>query len=195
MHYEREIRQKGFQRVAGVDEAGRGPMAGPVVAAACHIPEGILFKGVNDSKQISADLRAELYEQITTHSDVSFGVSIVGPEIIDEINILQASIRAMIQAVDQMPHPPDFLLVDGLKLPHPIHPCLKLVKGDALSYSIAAASIIAKVTRDRLMLELHQLYPQYGFDQHKGYGTAHHREMYKKHGPSPVHRKTFSFKE
>lgn len=194
LRFEREAQQQGYKCVVGVDEAGRGPMAGPVVAAACHIPDGVFIPGINDSKQLTAESREEIYSKLSAHPDVSYSVGIIDHQIIDEINILQASIKAMIEAVDAIKVTVDYLLVDGLKLPHPVHPSLKIIKGDSLSYSIAAASIVAKVTRDRIMKEYHELYPEYGFDQHKGYGTAKHREALEKYGPSPIHRRSFSFK-
>lgn len=187
--YEREVRSQGFQMIAGVDEAGRGPLAGPVVAAACIIPDGLYFRYINDSKQLPVELREALYFDLVNHADVRYGVGIVCQKEIDRINIYQATIVAMQQAVAALT--PDYLLVDGLKLPHPTLPCMKLIQGDALSQSIAAASIIAKVTRDRLMTEYDNEWPQYGFKQHKGYSTPQHLAALKEHGPCPLHR--FSF--
>lgn len=190
LRYEEAARRLGYRFIAGVDEAGRGPLAGPVVAAACSIPEGIFFPGINDSKQLTAKQRASLFKEITTHPDVVYGVGIVSHEVIDQINILQASIKAMIDAVEALKIAPDYLLVDGLKLPHPT-PSEKIIKGDAKSQSIAAASIIAKETRDGLMETYHEKWPHYGFDRHKGYGTKKHVEAIRKHGPCPIHRSTF----
>jgi ribonuclease HII len=191
LEYEKAAEQQGYQLVAGIDEAGRGPLAGPVVAAACIIPCDLLFPGVNDSKQLSADVRAELFQKITGDSRVYYGVGIVSHQEIDRINIYQATIVAMLQAIAGLPCKPDFLLVDGLQLPHPTIPCQKIIQGDCKSHSIAAASIIAKVTRDRMMVALHQQWPSYGFDQHKGYATRQHVEAIKKWGPCPIHRLSF----
>lgn len=190
--FEEEARQQGFQLVAGIDEAGRGPLAGPVVAAACLIPQGFLISGVNDSKQLTAEERFELYERITQNEDILYGVGIVDALIIDKINIFQATVTAMLAAVANLKTSPDYLLVDGLKLNHPLIPSRKIIKGDAKSQSIAAASIIAKETRDRLMKEYHQKWPVYGFDQHKGYATEMHMNALLAHGICPIHRLTFA---
>ncbi|WP_284452493.1 ribonuclease HII [Parachlamydia acanthamoebae] len=189
--YEEKARRQGYKLVAGVDEAGRGPLAGPVVAAACILPPRFRVPGVNDSKKLTPQKRAQLFQEITTHPKVIYGVGIVATEIIDTINILQATIQAMLDAVNQLSSQPQALLVDGLQLPHPIIPCQKLIHGDSLSLCIAAASIIAKETRDRLMVELDQQWPAYGFAQHKGYGTQQHLDALREHGPCPIHRKTF----
>lgn len=190
--YERKFRTQGFQCIAGIDEAGRGPLAGPVVAAACVIPEGIVIPGVNDSKKLTPKTRAEIFESIVSDSRIQYGVGIVSVEEIDRINILQATIQAMLQAVVALDLKPDVLLVDGLKLPHPSVFVEKIIKGDAKSQSIAAASIIAKETRDGLMEEIDAKWPGYGFKRHKGYGTAFHLEALKRLGPCPLHRKTFA---
>lgn len=190
--YERAAIAQGYQSIAGLDEAGRGCLAGPVVAGACLLPIGLKIPGVNDSKQLSAEKRDSLYEILINHPDIHTAVGIVEPEEIDRINIFQATIVAMLRAVDGLKISPDYLLVDGLKLPHQTLPCLKIIKGDTLSMSIAAASIIAKVTRDRLMIdEYHQKYPQYAFNQHKGYSTARHLEALNQHGPCPIHRRSY----
>lgn len=193
LHFEQEARRKGFTRIAGIDEAGRGPLAGPVVAACCYIPEGVLLPGVNDSKQLSPAKRAQLFEQITTCPQIVYQVGIVSHQTIDDINIYQATIQAMLEAVDGLAVRVclDYLLVDGMNLPHPSIPCQRIVKGDTLSQSIAAASIVAKETRDQLMLQYHLQWPQYGFDRHKGYGTALHLEALEKYGPCPIHRQSF----
>lgn len=189
--YEHDALKKGFRRIAGIDEAGRGPLAGPVVAAAALLPfDDLRIEGINDSKQLSPKTRERLFEEIMSDTRILYGIGIVYPKEIDEINIYQATIRAMLKAVSQLKPQPDILLVDGLALPHTI-PCLKIIKGDELSLSIAAASIIAKVTRDRLMQDIHHHYPDYGFDQHKGYGTAKHMEAIATHGPCEWHRMTF----
>lgn len=190
-HFERSARQHGFHVIAGVDEAGRGPLAGPVVAAACIIPDDHFFAGIDDSKKLTALERLRLFEEITNDERISYGVGIVDSDEIDRVNILQASIQAMIQAIACLTQVPDILLVDGMYLPHVTIPSQKIVKGDSLSQSIAAASIIAKETRDMLMAGLDKEWPHYGFAQHKGYGTAQHLEALSKHGPCPIHRKTF----
>lgn len=189
--FEREARAAGFTHIAGVDEAGRGPLAGPVVAAACSMPEHTLIPGINDSKKLTPKQRLTLFNILTTHPNINFGIGIVSPKEIDRINILQATIVAMNQAIDNLTKKPEFLLVDGLQIPsHPI-PNRKIIKGDSRCYLIAAASIIAKETRDKLMLEYHEKWPQYGFDKHKGYGTQQHRNNIQQHGPCPIHRMTF----
>jgi ribonuclease HII len=192
--FERAERQAGHQTVAGVDEAGRGPLAGPVVAAACVIPEGLYFAGVNDSKQLCAGQRADLYQQLTQDPRVQFGIGFVHADEIDRINIYQATIRAMCQAVQSLVIQPQVLLVDGLALPYPNVAVRKVIGGDALCYCIAAASILAKEYRDRLMVEYHQQWPVYGFNRHKGYATEEHRRILLEQGPCPIHRLTFEVK-
>lgn len=191
MAFERAARQRGCRHVAGVDEAGRGCLAGPVVAGACIIPETIWIAGINDSKQLTHERREQLFQQLIDHPDIHIGIGIVHAEEIDRINIYQASILAMLKAVEALPIQPDYLLVDGLKLPHPTIPGEKIIKGDTLSQSIAAGSIAAKVTRDRMMVDYHAKYPQYGFDRHKGYGTEIHIDSLNTYGPCPIHRKTY----
>lgn len=190
--YEREARSQGFKAIAGIDEAGRGPLAGPVMAAACVIPEGLYFRHINDSKQLSAEMREQIFEELINHAEVSFAVGVICQSEIDRINIFQATICAMLQAVAGLSLIPDYLLVDGLQLPHPRIPSLKLIKGDAISQSIAAASVIAKVTRDRFMVENDARWPQYGFKKHKGYGTPQHLAALAEHGPCPLHRFSFA---
>lgn len=189
--YEIAAQQQGHTVIAGVDEAGRGPLAGPVVAAACIIPMDLLIAGIDDSKKLSPKKRQSLFEQLTKDHRIYFGVGIVSHEEIDRINILQASIQAMLLAVAQLTNKPTYLLVDGLKLPHPTIPSEKILQGDQRSYNIAAASIIAKETRDRLMEEEHKKWPDYGFDKNKGYGTEYHLAALAKHGPCPIHRRSF----
>ncbi|SPN73285.1 Ribonuclease HII,ribonuclease HII,ribonuclease HII,Ribonuclease HII [Chlamydia serpentis] len=191
MTFENEVASEGFSLIAGVDEAGRGPLAGPVVAGACVLPRGTVFPGINDSKKLTPKERAKIRETLVQDPKVFFGIGVVSVERIDQINILEATKEAMIEAISSLSILPDFLLVDGLYLSHVI-PCKKIVRGDARSASIAAASILAKEYRDELMLKLHELYPQYGFDRHKGYGTTFHLEAIRRYGPSPCHRKTFS---
>lgn len=191
MKFERAAFKQGFKFIAGVDEAGRGPLAGPVVSAACILPKKCFIPGVDDSKKLTAQQRHDLFEKITTDSSIIYAIGVVSPEEIDRINILQATIASMLQAIAKLPSLPDMLLVDGLHLSHTTVPCQKIIKGDQQSQSIAAASIIAKETRDRMMKMYHMEWPQYGFDRHKGYGTADHYKALESHGPCPIHRKSF----
>ena len=192
LRHERELRKAGVEIIAGIDEAGRGPLAGPVVAAAVILPEGFRHKKLNDSKQLSAAVREAIYCELTAEgSGVTWTVSIAGNEEIDRINILRATHEAMRRAVTTLPVTPQHALIDGLPVrPFPV-PSTALVGGDAQSLSIAAASVLAKVTRDRIMLEMDALYPVYQFSQHKGYGTAAHLAMLRAHGPCPIHRRSF----
>ncbi len=188
--------QQGYSFVAGLDEAGRGCLAGPVVAAAVILPlhnedPAIPFAGVRDSKQLTASARERLYETIMQHA-LAVGVGIGSVALIDERNILQATKYAMRSALTQLLTPPQALLLDALLLPDVPLPQRSIIKGDASCLSIAAASIIAKVTRDRLMLELHEQYPAYGFNQHKGYGTPAHLAALQIHGITPHHRLSFA---
>jgi ribonuclease HII len=188
--YEDEAAASGCVRIAGIDEAGRGPLAGPVVAAAVVLPYHRQFRELNDSKLLNQRTRERLFDAIMSCT-LGVGVGIVSAETIDRINIYQATRLAMTTAVGQISPPPDFLLIDGplsLDLTVGQRP---IVKGDRLSVSVAAASIVAKVTRDRLMVELHRQYPQYGFHEHKGYPTKAHKEAICRYGPSPVHRRCF----
>ncbi|MEF9497518.1 ribonuclease HII [Chlamydia sp. 04-14] len=189
--FEEEVFDEGFSIIAGVDEVGRGPLAGPVVAGACILPRGKIFAGVNDSKKLTPKERAKIRDILLNDPDVCYGIGVVSVERIDEINILEATKEAMAKAIASLSVYPDFLLIDGLHLPHKI-PCKKIIKGDSKSASIAAASIIAKEYRDDLMRELHQRYPEYGFDKHKGYGTAAHLAALKAFGPCDCHRKSFA---
>lgn len=186
--YEKKARLSGYNLVAGVDEAGRGPLAGPVVAACCFIPLDVIFPGINDSKKLSSQQRADFYHQITLTPGAVYGIGIVESFIIDKINILQATMKAMQLAIFHMPIQPDYLLVDGNKLPSLDIPAQALIGGDSLSQSIMAAAILAKYTRDQIMLKAHRFWPSYGFDKHKGYGTPHHLEKLREHGTSPIHR-------
>ncbi len=188
--YEKLAVQEGFCTVCGIDEAGRGPLAGPVFAAAVILPAGCTIKGINDSKKLSPKKREALFDEIEAGA-VSYGIGFATEEEIDEINILQATFRAMKRAFDALKILPDLALVDGNRMPTLGVETRTIVRGDALSASIAAASILAKVSRDRLMRQVDEIYPQYGFAKHKGYGTAYHVEMLKKYGPCPVHRRTF----
>ena len=187
---ERQLRQEGFSFVAGVDEAGRGPLAGPVTAAAVILPADVEeLPGVFDSKQLKEGERDELFAGLYAVPGIRISVASATPEEIDRLNILRATHEAMRRAVAGLKEA-DFVLVDGLPVQF-LLPSKNIIKGDAKCASIAAASIIAKVTRDREMMKLDELYPQYGFARHKGYGTAEHLEALKKYGPSPVHRKSF----
>ncbi len=188
--YELNAKNKGYKAVCGVDEAGRGPLAGPVFAAAVILPEGCEIEGLNDSKKLSEKKREALFDVIKEKA-VSWSVASVDEKVIDEINILQATYLAMKNAVEGLDVPADYALIDGNRLPPlPING-ETVVKGDAKSMSIAAASIIAKVSRDRFMLEIDKKYPQYHFSKHKGYGTKLHYEMLTEHGISDCHRLTF----
>lgn len=189
--YEKKAYLQGYRVIAGLDEAGRGPLAGPVVAAACILPRGLLIAGVNDSKKLAPKVRERLFHRLTTDPTVIYGIGIIESEEIDRINIYQATIQAMWQAVDKLSKTPDYLLIDGMGLTHASIPCQKIIKGDQLSLSIAAASIIAKETRDQLMRNYHDKWPVFGFDQHKGYGTEKHLEALDRHGPCPIHRLSF----
>lgn len=188
---EAAVRSRGFQQVVGVDEAGRGPLAGPVVAAACLIAEDLFFPGINDSKVLAPQKREELFEQLRIKT--TYGIGIISHEVIDSINILQATHQAMREAVAQLPFTPDYILVDGRPVDFGGIPSEGVIKGDSRSQAIAAASILAKVTRDRIMLYYHEQYPEYGFDEHKGYGTEKHLQMLAKYGPSPIHRRSFKW--
>lgn len=199
--YENKLVSSNFQRICGVDEVGRGPLAGPVAAAAIIISAELFkdpskFKGINDSKKLSVKSREKWYEILTKCEKIKWGAGIVSEKIIDEINILEATKLAMAEALKKMVRRPadmpDFLLIDGnFTLDIPDLNQKAIPRGDAKVISIAAASIIAKVTRDRLMRQYHEDYPEYGFDKHKGYGTAVHIEMIRKYGPCPIHRRSF----
>ncbi len=191
LRYERKAQQGGARIIAGIDEAGRGPLAGPVVAGAVILPQGFRHKTLTDSKQLSEPQREAIYAELTAREDVTWAVGISSVEVIEHYNILRATWRAMQLALDTLKVRPDHVLVDGLRVPLIGVKQTAIVKGDCKSFSIAAASVMAKVTRDRLMLELHEQYPQYNFAQHKGYGTPEHLAALEKYGPSPVHRKTF----
>ncbi len=182
--------QEDIEHIAGVDEAGRGPLAGPVVAAAVIFEPYYYIEGVTDSKKLSAKQRDYFFEIIIQNA-LSYGIGIVDNREIDRINIRRATFKAMRIAIGSLHINPQYLLIDGEELPDKIYPQEAIVKGDFRCFTIAAASIIAKVTRDRMLMEYDQQYPQYGFSRHKGYGTAFHREMIKKWGPCPLHRQSF----
>ncbi len=188
--FEKKSIQKGFSRVAGIDEAGRGPLAGPVVSAAVILPSSFPVSDVKDSKKLTPKKRSYLYEKIYEHA-VSIGIGIVDSTEIDRINILQASLLSMAISVENLKPQPDYLLIDGkFKIPS-VLPQEPIVMGDSLSISIAAASIVAKVTRDRLMEIYHIDYPEFGFARHKGYPTRAHKEAIREFGPCPIHRRSF----
>ncbi|CAM6125501.1 unnamed protein product [Calypogeia fissa] len=197
---EAELWEMGFQHIAGVDEAGSGPLAGPVVAAACIIPSSITIEGINDSKKLSAVKREELYWKLTSTPGISFAVQVIDAGTIDEVNILQATMQAMVGCVEKLQNAaeglswPDYILVDGNRLPEGFskEKARSVVKGDATCHVIAAASILAKVTRDRLMINYDKKWPLYGFKDHKGYGTAGHIAALLKHGPCDIHRRSFA---
>jgi len=191
LKHENALRKRGLRWIAGIDEAGRGPLAGPVVAAAVILPERFRHALIDDSKKLTACQREEIYATLTARPDVCWAVSVVGHEEIDRVNILRASHEAMRRAVQALARPPQHALIDGLPVrPFPI-PHTALVRGDGQCKSIAAASILAKVTRDRIMVRLDAEYPDYAFARHKGYCTELHLERLKAHGPCPIHRKTF----
>ena len=189
--YEQAAKDKGFRVIAGIDEAGRGPLAGPVSAAAVVLPEGFVCERLDDSKKLSEKARESLFAEITGNSAVKWGHVFVGAKEIDEINILKATHLAMAQAVACLPNC-DYALIDGRPVKDFPLPSEGIVKGDGKSLSIAAASIIAKVMRDRLMREMDGKYPEYGFAKHKGYGTKVHLEALRAHGPCPIHRRSFA---
>lgn len=189
--FERAARLCGYRRIAGIDEAGRGPLAGPVVAAAVVLPVRCRLSGIDDSKQLSEGERARLYAAILEHA-VGMGIGSADVGEIDRLNILEATKLAMRRAIDQLTPPPDYLLIDAVMLPGIGIPQRPIIKGDSLSFSIAAASIIAKVTRDRLMAEYHDMFPEYDFLSHKGYGTREHLQRLARHGPCSIHRRTFT---
>lgn len=187
---EQEQNDAGYENVCGVDEAGRGPLCGPVVAAACILPMGLVIEGLNDSKKLTPKKRDALYDYICENA-ISYCIAEASVAEIDELNILEATLLAMRRAIAGLSVPADFALIDGNVARDFQIPARAIVKGDATSPSIAAASILAKVTRDRQCEELDRLYPQYGIAKHKGYGTKVHMDALREHGPSPIHRKQF----
>jgi ribonuclease HII len=192
LKHENTLRASGFRVIAGVDEAGRGPLAGPVCVAAVVLPENFRHRVLNDSKQLNESTRERLYEEITGDDRIRWHCVCIDVAVIDRINILQATWEGMRSAAMALDPKPDAVLIDGKPVKqYPLHH-VALVKGDSLSYSIAAASIIAKVTRDRLMVALAQAHPEYGFECHKGYPTPAHLAALRKHGPCPHHRRTFA---
>lgn len=190
LEFEKEAITKGYKAVCGVDEAGRGPLAGPVCAAAVILPEGVIIDGVNDSKKLSEKKREALFDVIREQS-LAYSIAYATVDEIEEINILNATMLAMKRAVEGLSVKADYAMIDGNRLPKLAIDSECIVKGDAKSMSIACASILAKVSRDRLLYKYAEEYPMYGFDKHKGYGTAAHREAILKYGPCPYHRKSF----
>lgn len=190
LEFEKEALAKGYKAVCGVDEAGRGPLAGPVCAAAVILPEGVVIDGVNDSKKLSEKKRESLFDVIREQA-LSYSIAYATVDEIEEINILNATMLAMRRAIDGLDIKADYAMIDGNKIPPIDIDAECIVKGDAKSMSIACASILAKVSRDRLLYKYAEEYPMYGFDKHKGYGTAAHREAILKYGPCPYHRKSF----
>lgn len=190
LEFEKEALAKGYKSVCGVDEAGRGPLAGPVCAAAVILPEGVIIDGVNDSKKLSEKKRESLFDVIREQA-MSYSIAYATVDEIEEINILNATMLAMRRAIDGLEIKADYAMIDGNKIPPLDIDAECIVKGDAKSMSIACASILAKVSRDRLLYKYAEEYPMYGFDKHKGYGTKVHREAILKYGPCPYHRKSF----
>ncbi len=190
-NYENELREKGFKYICGIDEAGRGPLAGPVVVASVILPENSMIEGINDSKKVSEKKREKLYDLIIEEA-ISYGVGIIGQDEIDDINILNATKKGLTLSLQELTKRPDLIIVDALSKINTLGiPYESIIKGDAKCYSISAASIIAKVTRDRIMREWDKVFPQYGFATHKGYGTSAHINAIKEYGICPIHRKTF----
>ena len=188
---ENKLYSEKIKYIAGIDEAGRGPLAGPVVVACVILPKDSMIEGVNDSKKVSEKKREKIYDEIVNEA-ISYGVGIVSEKRIDEINILNATKEALTMAISEMKIKPDIILVDALQNINTLGiPYKSIIKGDAKEYSIAAASIIAKVTRDRIMREYDEVYPEYGFEKHKGYGTSNHIKAIKEYGPCSIHRKSF----
>lgn len=188
--YEQSLRMQGFQYIAGLDEAGRGPLAGPVVASAVILPAGFYLEGLNDSKKIP-ETRREIFYEVIQKEAVAVGLGIIHSEEIDRLNIYQSTKKAMLAAIADLKMTPDHLLIDAMELTVPM-PQASIIKGDAKSISISAASIIAKVTRDRMMKEYAFMHPQYGFNKHMGYGTAEHMDAMRKYGVTPWHRRSFA---
>ena len=189
---EKDLYQKGFQNICGIDEAGRGPLAGPVVVAGVIMPKDSMIEGINDSKKVSEKKREKLYDLIIEEA-ISYSVAIIGQDIIDDINILNATKAGVTQVVEGLDVKPNLILIDALThIDTKGIPYDSIIKGDAKCYNIAAASILAKVTRDRIMRQWDEIYPQYGFVAHKGYGTAKHIAAIKEYGLCPIHRRTFT---
>lgn len=189
--FESMLSDKGYSKIAGVDEAGRGPLAGPLVVAACILPKSFYLEELNDSKQLTKEQRESHFDILTNNPDVVYSYIVVDEKRIDTLNILQATMDGMKKAVEALKTPPDYVLVDGNKMPNIKMRGESIVSGDANSISIASASIIAKVIRDKIMDEMQEKYPIYSFSEHKGYGTKKHLDEIKKFGPCPIHRESF----
>ncbi|NGX26773.1 MAG: Ribonuclease HII [Chlamydiae bacterium] len=193
---EEQIRGQGFEIIAGVDEAGRGPLAGPLVAAACILPAGYKLRGIDDSKKLTGEQRYAFYQDLILHPEIHFGIGVIEAAEIDALNIHNATLEAMLRGIRRLCKRPQFLLIDGRHTPDSEIPMEAIVDGDRKAQAIAAASILAKVTRDHIMIGYHDLYPEYGFNEHKGYGTKQHLNAIDTHGPTPIHRMSFGkFKE
>ena len=191
---EKDLHEKGFKYICGIDEAGRGPLAGPVVVASVIMPADSMIEGVNDSKKVSEKKREKLFELIKEEA-ISYGIGISWQDEIDEINILEATKKSLTQSIKELKVKPEIILVDALRNIDTLGvPYRSIIKGDAKSYSIAAASILAKVTRDRIMRQMDEVYPEYGFAKHKGYGTASHMAAIREFGLCPIHRRSFTKK-
>lgn len=190
LEYEKDLYKKGIELIAGVDEVGRGPLCGPVVACACILPKNYKLDGLNDSKKLTERKREQLYEVLVNEA-ISYGIGIISPKRIDEVNIYQATKEAMYEAINNLNPKPEHVLIDAMPLDLDV-PSTSIIKGDAKCLSIAAASVIAKVTRDRMMIELDKKYPEYGFASHKGYPTKKHIEAVKQYGVLDFYRFTFS---
>lgn len=190
LEFENSAYNNGYMSVCGVDEAGRGPLAGPVCAAAVILPKGLILDGVNDSKKLTEKKREALFDVVKENA-ISYSIAFASVEEIEELNILNATMLAMKRAVEGLGVPADFAYIDGNRLPNLSIPAEYIIKGDARSMSVAAASILAKVSRDRLMLNFAEIYPGYGFEKHKGYGTKVHTDAIKELGPCPIHRMSF----
>ncbi len=190
LEFENSAYNNGYMSVCGVDEAGRGPLAGPVCAAAVILPKGLILEGVNDSKKLTEKKREALFDVVKENA-ISYSIAFASVEEIEELNILNATMLAMQRAVEGLGVPADFAYIDGNRLPDLSIPAEYIIKGDARSMSVAAASILAKVSRDRLMLNFAEIYPGYGFEKHKGYGTKVHTDAIKELGPCPIHRMSF----
>ena len=189
---EEDLHKKGFEQICGIDEAGRGPLAGPVVVAGVIMPKNSFIEGVNDSKKVSEKKRESLYDKILDEA-ISYSVAIIGQDVIDEINILNATKKGVTSVVEGLDVKPNLIVIDALEhIDTKGIPYESIIKGDAKCYSIAAASIVAKVTRDRIMRQWDEIYPQYGFAKHKGYGTANHIAAIKEYGLCPIHRRSFT---
>lgn len=191
LELEQPLWQAGHALIAGVDEAGRGPLAGPVMTAAVILPRTFAHSVLTDSKKLSPEVREELYEELTSNDEILWCSDFAEPAEIDQLNILRATHASMARSVAKLGRRPDMVLIDGLPVPRFPFPHTPVVKGDTLSFSIAAASIIAKVERDRYMIAMAETYPHYGFERHKGYATRHHLEQLRKVGPCPIHRRSF----